>query len=668
MVKSKALPAFEKKGCNPSGSVQGKYSFLMNNPPCNSILIVEDEVIVIRDIRLQLERLGYQVAGETRTGEEALVLTRTLNPDLILMDIQLGGKMNGIETGRQIMEETGKPVVFLTAFACGDLFEAAKRLSPAGYILKPFEERELRIILEMAFYKQKMEYELRLKSQALSAAANSVVITDQDGNIEWANNAFSLCSGYPLTEAIGKKPGELLKSGQHPPEFYREMWQTISSGEVWNGEIINKRKDGTLNHERMTITPLHAPSGTITHYIAIKQDITQEKSLEALYLRSQRLESIGTLAGGVAHDLNNILAPILMSSDLLLGEEIDPDQRRLLQLIQDSAKRGADVVRQVLAFARGEDGTRSEVQLRHLILDRCKISRETFPRNIEIVDDVPRDLWPVSADPTQIHQVLMNLMLNARDAMPEGGTLLLAGRNIEISSKQLHPGSRLKPGPCVQITVSDTGTGISSGHLDKIFDPFFTTKPSGKGSGLGLSSAMGIVNSHRGALFVESTPGRGSTFTVCLPASGVQCSLPPRKELPSMPSGNDETILVVDDEESVRWMIRSTLKSLGYQVELAQNGQEALEKIHEREADPYRLVLLDLMMPVMDGLTLIASLHESHPDLPLLLMSGMLPDTLDSSRPELKSLPFLQKPFSIEDLAESVAGLVHSSPSKSGNP
>lgn len=631
----------------------------MKTPSNRKILIVEDEVIVSRDIRLQLELLGYQVVGETRHGEEALDQTRALNPDLVIMDIQLAGPMNGIEAAREVIEHTGKPVVFLTAFASGDMLEQAKEVSPAGYILKPFEERELRIVLDMAFYKEKVEYELRLKSNALTAAANAVVITDRKGLIEWANKAFTLFTGYTPEEAYGKSPGDLLKSGEHPPEFYRTMWETISRGEVWNEEIVNKRKDGSLYHEQMTITPIYAASGDITHFIAIKQDITKQKSLEKMYLRAQRLESIGTLAGGIAHDLNNILAPILMSSDLLLNETLQPDLRDMVELIQECAKRGADVVRQVLTFARGEDGNRSEIQLRHLVLELCRVSRETFPKNITIEESIPRDLWPVHADPTQIHQVLMNLLINARDAMPQGGKITLSAQNQEIAADELLPAPGLKKGPCVSISVTDTGCGIPADILENIFDPFFTTKELGKGSGLGLSSATGIIRSHKGVLLVESTPETGSTFTFYLPASQQKSEDTSIRELPRLPLGNGERILAVDDEDSIRWMIRNTLKSLGYKVELAENGRDALEKLQHQEDDPYQLILLDMMMPVMDGVQLIPILKEQYPQLPILIMSGMLPEKSPDQSPVIVNLPFLHKPFSIENLAHRISEQIH---------
>lgn len=627
----------------------------MNPPPFRKILIVENEIIVARDIRRQLELLGYEVAGETRLGEEALDLCRELDPDLVLLDIQLGGRLNGIEAAKHIVEETGKPIILLTAFAEGELFEQAKAISPAGYILKPIEEREVRIALEMAISKQRAEYELRLKSNALSAAANAVVITGRDGVIEWVNRAFSLVSGYSFEQARGNRPGDLLKSGKHPPEFYRDMWDTLTRGDVWDGEITNAHKEGSFYQERMTITPIFSASGRITHYIAIKQDITREKELEAMYLRAQRLESIGTLAGGIAHDLNNILAPILMSSDLLLSDPLPPDQHKMLELIRESASRGADVVRQVLAFARGEEGKRSEIQLRHLISERCQVCRQTFPKSIAVEEQIPRELWTVQADPTQIHQVLMNLMINARDAMPDGGTLTISACNRLIKSDELSLQPELSPGPYIIITLTDTGTGIAPERIDRIFDPFFTTKPPGKGSRLGLSSATSILRGHRGALQVRSTPGHGTTFQVYLPAE-----LPPdqasiRKAPLSLPAGSNESILVVDDEESTRWMIRNTLQSLGYRVDLAQNGQDALEKILNRRSEPYQLLLLDLMMPVMNGYELLAHLRKYAQNLPVVLMSGLQPENGSDPAMELTRLPFIQKPFSIEILARLVS-------------
>lgn len=627
----------------------------MNTPAEQlKILIVEDEVIVARDIRVQAELLGYTVAGETRFGEEAPRLARELNPDLVLMDIQLGGPVNGVEAGRKIVEETGKPIVFLTAFASGDLFEEAKRISPAGYILKPFEERDLRIALEMALYKQKMEQELRLKSNALGAAANTVLITKADGRIEWANRAFFVNTGYNPPECLGKTPGELLKSGEHPESFYREMWETVSRGEVWSGEVVNKRKNGTHFVEQMTITPVFSAGGNITHYIAIKQDITEQKALERAYLRAQRMESIGTLAGGIAHDLNNILAPILMSSDLLLSENLSTDQRQMVELIYNAAKRGSEVIRQVLSFARGEESNQSEIQLRHLIAECCKIARETFPKNITVDEKVPNDLDPVLADPTQIHQVLMNLLINARDAMPEGGTVSISAENTLLDPVPPGLAKDLRPGPHIVISVQDTGPGIPDELLDRVFDPFFTTKANGKGSGLGLSSAMGIALGHKGALTVKSPFGLGACFSLYLATAKRSPSQDAPVSRNAIPSGKNQNILVVDDEDSILWMIRNALQALNYRIEVAEDGTAALEKLRNSSSE-FDLVLMDIMMPGMDGLTLLPILEREFPKLPVIVMSGMLPEHHESRHPRITAYPFLHKPFSIEILASSVA-------------
>ncbi|MCC5848134.1 MAG: response regulator [Verrucomicrobia bacterium] len=623
-----------------------------------SVLIVEDEPIVARDICQELEILGYNIAGEARTGESALELAAELKPDLILMDIQLAGEMDGVTAAGIIRDEMDIPVVFLTAFAGGEIFERAKKMEPFGYILKPFEERELQIVVDMALYKHGMEKEMRFKSQALSSAANAIVITDPEGKIVWVNAAFSRYTGYSMEEALKKNPSELVKSSEQDEEFYKKMWETISRGEVWEGELVNRRKDGTTYPERMTITPMFGPAGKITHYIAIKQDITEQKKLEKLQLRSQRMESIGTLAGGIAHDLNNILSPIIMSADLLVKTCEDPEQLDMLKMISDSAQRGAEIVKQVLSFARGTDGRKSEIQIRHILVDLAKVCRETFPRKIEVLNYVPRDLWLVRADPTQIHQVLMNVLINARDAMPEGGQLTIKGMNVELNDTE-DDGlpEELAPGRYVRLQIMDTGIGISEDVMKHIFDLFFTTKAQGEGTGLGLSTAMGIVRAHGGAMTVQSASGAGACFTIYLPADPTPAEKKigtPRKKLPR---GNGERILIVDDEESIRWMLKTTLDGMGYVVDQAVNGSHAMEKLAEI-GPPCDLVISDVMMPVMDGAELVKALEASRPGLPVLLISGMLPEGGLEARGLELNKPCLIKPFAIADLAEKVAELL----------
>jgi PAS domain S-box-containing protein len=272
---------------------------------------------------------------------------------------------------------------------------------------------------------------VRLQHSALQAAANAIVITDRKGDIQWVNEAFTRLTGYDRNEAIGLKPN-ILKSGTHGPAFYKNMWEEVLAGRVWQGELTNRRKNGTTYDEEMTITPVRSDHGDITHFIAIKQDVTERKKLEQQFLRSQRMQSIGLLAGGVAHDLNNVLTPVLLALPLLRNP-LDPEEReRIIESLEQSVRRGANIVQQVLTFARGVEVQRTSVQLRHLIREVARIAEETFPRDIEIRTSLPRDLWTVAGDPTQIHQVVLNLAVNARDALPNGGQLVFTGRNLEL--------------------------------------------------------------------------------------------------------------------------------------------------------------------------------------------------------------------------------------------
>ncbi len=499
---------------------------------------------------------------------------------------------------------------------------------------------------------------LLLQSAALSAAANAIVITDGAGCVEWVNPAFTTSSGYALEDARGRNLRELIKSSEYEPAFFQQMWDTILGGHVWQGEIVSRRKDGARYTEEMTITPVVGPFGIITHFIAIKQDITPQKRLEEQVRQAQRLEAVGTLAGGIAHDLNNILAPMRMVTGLLQDKLTAPRDRELLDLVDAGAKRGADIIRQLLTFSRGTKGERAPVQLGHLIREMAKIMRETFPREISIVESVPSGLQPVLADATQMHQVLMNLCVNARDAMPEGGCLKLAGRNLQFAEGDpgLLPPAR--PGAYVEVAVADTGSGIAPEIIDRIFDPFFTTKPAGKGTGLGLSTTLGIVRSHGGFIRTESTPGKGTTFFVCLPAGTVTAagSAPPLPAAPAGPPGplgQGELILVVDDEISIRETTKRILEACRYRVVTAVNGEDAMKHYLQHRGE-VGLVLTDVMMPVKGGTALIRSLRELEPQLKVVATSGLDRPLQGSSLPQLGITSVLPKPFAASELLEAI--------------
>jgi two-component system, cell cycle sensor histidine kinase and response regulator CckA len=382
-------------------------------------------------------------------------------------------------------------------------------------------------------------------------------------------------------------------------------------------------------------------------------DITERKSLESQLLRAQRMETVGTLASGVAHDLNNILTPMLMAAGLLRHKLVDESDRNVLTMMERNARRGASIIGQLLAFSRGVEGERAVIQVRHLIEEMVNIMRETFPRNIEIEHDEPTGLWNVLADATQIHQVIMNLCVNARDAMPAGGHLQLRAHNVQLGPEEarLHPLAR--PGAYLVLTVADSGHGIPPAIIDRIFDPFFTTKEVGKGSGLGLSTVLGITKSHGGFVTVQSVPGKGATFQVYLPAEVETPATEKGGSTPPLPSGRGELILIVDDEESVREAARSILEKFSYEVVVAGNGDEALRVLRGQQGR-VRLVLTDMVMPGLEGLALIRSLREQDPGVRIVACSGM---DHQEKRAELEALgvgEVLAKPYTLSELLRVV--------------
>jgi PAS domain S-box-containing protein len=470
--------------------------------------------------------------------------------------------------------------------------------------------------------RKQAEARLRLESAALSAAALGIAITNARGVIEWVNPAFTTLTGYTAAEALGQDLGQLVRSGQHTDEFYRRLWATILAGDTWHGELINRHKDGTLVPEEQTITPVRDEDGRIAHFIAIKQNIAERRRLQEQALRSQRLDSIGRLAGGIAHDLNNILAPVLMAPSVLRETVTDPEAREVLDAVEISANRGAAIIRQLLTFSRGGSGAEHRpVQLLHVVRDMVAIIRETFPKNLVTRTDLHSEPWLVAADATQLHQVLMNLCVNSRDAMPTGGTLTIALENVELDEAAVagHPGAA--PGPYVLLGVFDTGQGIAPEHLDKVFDPFFTTKEVGKGTGLGLATTLGIVLAHHGFVDVRSQPGVGTQVRVYLPASPAAVSPATTPEEPLPPRGTGQLVLVVDDEENVRRITSRILEHHGYRVVAASDGAEALARFQQHRAS-IQLVLTDLLMPFMDGATLIHAIHRLDPAVRIVAVSG----------------------------------------------
>src|SRR5581483_9295356 len=393
----------------------------------------------------------------------------------------------------------------------------------------------------------------------------------------------------------------------------------------WIGELHQVTKDGREIIAECHWTLVRDDADGPKSILAINTDITAKKKLEAQFLRAQRMESIGTLAGGIAHDLNNVLSPVLTAINLLQIKITDPESRRLIQILQTNIERGADMVRQVLTFARGVEGERIMLQPKHLIREVVKILRETLPKAIEIRIALPDDLWVVTGDATQLYQVLMNLCVNARDAMPGGGALTISAENLVLDDSYARMHLEANPGRFVLIRITDTGVGIPAENLNKVFEPFFTTKEYGKGTGLGLSTVVGIVKSHQGFVDVYSEINRGTEFKVYLPAVTSEMMQQAEAEQAELPAGHGELVLLVDDEAAIREITRGTLEAYGYNVMTAADGTEAVA-IYAANKDSIQVVLTDMMMPYMDGPATIRALRKMDPRVRIIASSGLAAD------------------------------------------
>lgn len=479
-----------------------------------------------------------------------------------------------------------------------------------------------------------------------------VAFTDRSGKITYVNDKFCQISKYSRDELLGHDH-RIINSGYHPKEFFRNLWKTIGRGEVWRGEIRNRAKDGSFYWVDTTIVPFLGSDGKPYQHVAIRYDITEKKLTEQQLLRAQRMESIGTLAGGIAHDLNNILSPILMSVDMLEMGEHDAETRRWLEVIRENAERGANLVRQVLTFARGMEGERIPVQVRHIVKDLAKVLQETLPKSITLRFEIVPDLDLIKADPTQIHQVLMNLCINARDAMPDGGNMILKAENVTLDEHYARVHLDASAGNYVVLSVTDSGTGMSDYVVKRIFDPFFTTKDIGKGTGLGLATSQSIIKSLDGFINVYSEVGKGTRFTVYIPALESADDETSESLSSALPHGAGEMILVVDDEVHVREITRATLEKFGYRVIVAGDGAEALAEFSKNSGD-VALVLTDLTMPVIDGCSVIRTIRKMNPEARVIAMSGLMNAEQVAELRQLRVQDILTKPFSAENLLNSV--------------
>lgn len=500
---------------------------------------------------------------------------------------------------------------------------------------------------------------LRLAT-AVEYAAESIVITDPAGAIEYVNPAFEKITGYRLQEVVGLTP-RLLKSGKHSPEFYAEMWATLARGQVWTGRFINRHREGGLLHMEATISPIRdEASGEITGYVAVERDTTEEHRLSSQLQQAQKMEALGQLASGVAHDFNNVLTAILGNLALAQHHELPERARPLLADAERASLRAAELVKQLLTFSRKSDPTLRPLRLGDVIGEVVTIARTTFDRRIEISAFIAEDLAPVVADAGQLHQVLLNLCVNARDALealptnarPAALRLNLEAENVRLDEDGCREAGVVRAGDYVRVSVSDNGIGMTEEVRKRVFEPFFTTKERGKGTGLGLATVYGIVKQHEGGVTLYSEPGYGSTFRVYLPAA----ELPrrsPSDESEEPPPGGSETILLVDDEEIIRGLCSSVLSRHGYRVLPAVDGRDALQIYAQRERE-IDLVVLDLSMPNLSGLETLERLRAFRPDVRVILSSGY---SLDPAHDMLRQpcvAGFIAKPYQPLDLVRMV--------------
>jgi PAS domain S-box-containing protein len=505
--------------------------------------------------------------------------------------------------------------------------------------------------------RKQAEKKIREQAALLEHARDAIIVCGLEGHIQYWNKGAEGLYGWSVQEAMGKNCRDLFSDKAMDAAF-----GAVNRTDSWNGEIRQHTKNGAEIIVQSRWTVVYDSDGNRSSILIISTDITEEKKFEDQFLRAQRLESIGTVAGGIAHDLNNVLAPVLLAVESLIQKKFDEQTQQRLGTIKSNVKRGADLINQVLMFARGATSKKVLLQVEPIVMDIEKITKETFPRSIQIETQVGAGPCFVSADPTQLHQILMNLCVNARDAMinrsdgkPDGGTLSVTVQNfiLEESSVDLH--HHAAPGRYVEFRVSDTGIGMPQDVIGKIFDPFFTTKGEGKGTGLGLSTVQGIVKSHNGFISVHSEPGKGTDFKFFLPAvtkeNEESIAKPEMKpeEVSSLPRGHHELILVVDDEESMRETTAQNLAAYGYRVIAADNGESGIS-MYKQFKSSISIVLLDMLMPVMDGAATIRALVRINPKVKIITCSGSSADSNASEINGSTVKAFLLKPFTTEAL------------------
>lgn len=628
------------------------------NPPLQDlplrVLIVEDSeddmLLMLRELR----RGGYTLDSvRVETSAQMKAALNQQRWDLVIADYTLPD-FSAIEALKLVQaQQQDCPFIIVSGTITEETAVAAMKAGAHDYITKgnlarllPAIERELRETAEHKLAEQK----IREQAALLDIASDAIMVRDLEHHIIYWNQGAERLYGWQAAEAIGQKVNELLRSdtGQ-----VSNMMKTLFDQGEWQGELVKITKMGSEVIVEARWTLVRHAEGEPKSILSVETDITGKKQLEAQFLRAQRLESLGTLAGGIAHDLNNILTPILVMPKILQLRQPQLDERslELLKTIEESAQRGANMVKQILTFTRGTGGERIPLAVAPLLQEVIKVIEQTFPKAIAIREEIPsQSLSKVAADSTHLHQVLMNLCVNARDAMPNGGVLTLSLEPYFIDQTFVQSNLDAQVGHYVLITIADTGIGIPPEVRDRIFDPFFTTKAHGQGTGLGLSTVLGIVKSYGGFVEVWSEVGKGTQFKVYLPITEEIFEQPPQGI--ALPQGQGELVLIVDDDPVIQRTHQALLEGHNYSTLIAKDGIEAIS-LYGKYKDEIKIILIDVMMPNMDGSTAIRILRKISPTIKIIAMSG-----LSSNKEAILAAgasKFLAKPFSVEDLLSIIA-------------
>jgi two-component system, cell cycle sensor histidine kinase and response regulator CckA len=626
----------------------------MDNQTPIHVFLIEDNP---GDRRL-LQELLREVASVSIHLEYADSLSQGIqdlreNPvDIVLLDLFLPDSQ-GLSTFTQLQQqERDLPIVVTTGLNDETLALKAVQAGAQDYLVKGQITGELLVrSIRYAIERKRTEQKIREQAALLDIATDAILVRDVQNQILFWNKGAERLYGWTVDEALGKTVGLLFQDGLAQVQLAQ---QQLMIDNEWQGELNQITKAGQNITVESRWTLVRDDDGKPKFILVVNTDVTAKKQLEAQFFRAQRMESIGTLASGIAHDLNNILTPVLTTAQLLQMKPGNLDERSLhmLKILETNARRGAEIIKQVLSFARGVEGNDTVLQTKHLIREIQQIIQETFPKSIEVEVDVPQELWTVIGNATQLHQVLMNLCVNARDAMPEGGLLSITAENLTLDRNYTRTNLEAKEGKFIAITVQDNGVGIAPELLDRIFEPFFTSKDVGKGTGLGLSTALGIIKSHRGFITVSSTPGQGTQFKMFLPAVTAANSA----EVVDLGVlvGHQELILVVDDEVHVREVTKASLETYCYRALTACDGVEAIALYAQQQSD-IGLVIVDMMMPTMDGATTIRILQKLNPQVKVIAVSGLPQDSIESlTAAPLGIQGFLPKPYTVEELVKAV--------------